>query len=181
VVFYNAYDDESERIELYRLFARLFIKEPDAETLSALKDIFSMKFNETSNELGDEFALFFSGASGHFLPYESLYNYPMGDKPRLWGKTTEEVQAFYSAAGLMIDQQIDLLPDHLAAELLFMSYLIEAALKEYQKIFLEEHLLKWVPLYCDELQRRAGTTFYRAVANLLKELLLSDYETLKGN
>ncbi|MGO9614555.1 MAG: molecular chaperone [Dissulfurispiraceae bacterium] len=181
MVFYKEYEDESERIELYRLFARLFIKEPDVETLSALKDIFSMKFTEMPNELDHEFAHFFSGVSGHFLPYGSLYNYPMGDKPRLWGKTTEEVQAFYSSAGLMIDQQVDLIPDHLAAELLFMSYLIEAALKEYQRIFFEEHLLKWVPLYCDELQRRAETTFYREVADLLKELLLSDYEKLKGD
>jgi TorA maturation chaperone TorD len=78
----------------------------------------------------------------------------------------------------MIDEEISIIPDHISAELLFMSYLIENGLTEHRIKFLREHLFRWVPEYCDEIQRHANSAFYKEVANILKEFILSDYELM---
>lgn len=174
--FYD-YDD-AERATLYRLFSSLFLGEPEEETILDMKEMFRMTFEETSREIGADFRHLFHEHGGHLRPFESLYNYPLGEKPALWSRVTGEVQDFYRSAGIMVDEEIDLAPDHLSIELLFMSYLVERGLTEEQKRFLNEHLLVWVPLFCDELRQHAVTGFYREVADLLREFLSSDYEEL---
>jgi len=169
-------NDNFERASLYKLFSTLFMREPNEELLISMKAMFAMKFDETEREIGQDFRTLFHDPKGHLQPYESLYNYAPGDRPRLWGKTAGEVQEIYQSAGIMIDEEINLIPDHLSAELLFMSYLIENGLAEEQELFLVNHLLAWIPEYCDELQRHARTTFYREVAGLLKEFMSSDSE-----
>ncbi|NTU42488.1 MAG: hypothetical protein HGA78_05455 [Nitrospirales bacterium] len=89
---------------------------------------------------------------------------------------TEEVQEFYRSVGLAMDDEVNLIPDHVSVELLFMSWLIENGLAEQEEAFMEDHLLKWLPLYCDEVRELARTGFYKDIADLLKELILTDYE-----
>ncbi|HXX57013.1 MAG TPA: molecular chaperone TorD family protein [Thermodesulfovibrionales bacterium] len=173
-------DSGSERAAFYRLFASLFMQEPSEETLLSIKALLTMEFNDTAEEIGADFRQLFLDETGHLQPYESLYNYPLGEEPRLWGKATEEVQRLYRTADLMIDEETNLLPDHLSLELLFMSYLAERGLSEDQKAFLGDHLLTWVPVFCDEVMKHCRTTFYREAAALLKEYLSSDYEGLEG-
>ncbi len=174
------YDDEEsiERVELYKLFASVFIGQPSDELIFQLKDMFQMKFADSPHEIRMDFARIFLGPNGRLMPYESLYNYPLGDRPRLWGRAAEEVQSFYISAGIVMDEEISLIPDHISAEMLFMSYLVENGISELQKKFLEEHLVKWIPEYCNELQKYAGTTFYKEVANILKEFILSEHELM---
>jgi len=169
-------DREAERTELYRLFASLFMQEPAMETILTMKEMFRMECDDTPDEVAEDFRHLFLAPQGELPSYESLYNYPLKERPGLWGRVTEEVQNSYRAAGLVIDAEIGLAPDHLSAELLFMSYLIEHGLSGHQKDFLETHILTWVPEYCDEIRKRAHTTFYREVADLLKEFVTSDYE-----
>lgn len=169
-------DDALDRSNFYKLFSPLFLREPDGETLIRIKDIFEIKFGDSSEEIRTDFAYLFSDAAGRIPPYESLYNYPLSDKPQLWGDVTKEVQALYEATGIALDEELDLIPDHLSLELLFMSYLIESRLIEQQKIFLENHLLAWVPDYCDEVKRVARTSFYGRVAELLTEFILDECE-----
>jgi TorA maturation chaperone TorD len=64
--------------------------------------------------------------------------------------------------------------------MLFMSYLIENGISELQKRFLEEHLAKWIPEYCSELQKYAAAVFYKEVANIIKEFILSEQELMSG-
>ena len=82
----------------------------------------------------------------------------------------------YAKAGLTIEKEFELIPDHLYLELLFMSYLIETSKYELQKLFLREHLLNWVPYYCDELLKEAKTVFYREVAAITRDFLISESE-----
>ncbi len=174
--YYNV--EDIERAELYRLFAGLFIDEPSDEMLMQLKEVFQMKFADSPQEIRIDFAHIFLSPGGHLLPYESFYNYPLGEKPGLWGKATEEVQLFYSSAGIMMDEDISLIPDHISAELFFMSYLVENGLSGLQQRFLEDHLSKWIPEYCGEVQKHAGTNFYKEIANILKEFILSEHELM---
>lgn len=174
------YDEEDiERAELYRLFSSLFMREPDDDVIMRMKETFNMKFSDTPNEIRSDFAHILTHDI-HLSPHESLYVYPLGDTPRLWGRAAEKVRAFYESAGLMIDEETELAPDHLGVELLFMSYLIENGLLEKQKRFIEEHLSQWVAEYCREVERHASTMFYKEVAILLREFISSEYEELAG-
>ncbi|HCZ11721.1 MAG TPA: hypothetical protein DHV16_05600 [Nitrospiraceae bacterium] len=176
------YDNEEdiERAELYRLFAGIFMKEPSDELILHAKDMFQMKFEEMPGEIRVDFMNVFLRPDGRFMPCESLYNYPLGDRPGLWGRAAEEVQALYGSTGLVMGEETGLMPDHISMEMLFMSYLIENGLHDLQWKFLDEHLVRWIPEYCDEVRRHAGTVFYKEVANVMKEFILSEYEALGG-
>jgi len=169
-----------ERSEMYKLFSALFMKEPDDGSILRIREMFRMKFDDTPQEIRTDFIGLFLRLDLHLSPHESLHNYPVGETPRLLGKATLDVQAFYRSAGLMIDEESEIIPDHLGLELLFMSYLIENSLVEQQKKFMDEHLLRWAPEYCDKVERHAAATFYKEVAILLKEFILSDSEELSG-
>src|SRR3990172_10154232 len=118
----DLYDDENaERAALYRLFRSVFAGEPSEEELVTVKEMFQMKFDETADEIGNDFRSLFREPLLRLLPYESFYNYPLGDRPGLWGKAAYAVQEFYRSAGVMIDEEANLAPDHLSVELLFMN------------------------------------------------------------
>lgn len=176
--FYH--DEGIERAELYKLFSALFMEEPEDRVILRIREMFRMKFDDTFQEIRTDFIGLFLRPDRHLSPHESLHNYPLGETPGLWGSATEKVQAMYHSAGLMIDEERDLIPDHLGMELLFMSYLIENGLVEQQRKFMDEHLLRWVAEYCGEVEKHAATTFYKEVAILLKEFVVSDSEELSG-
>jgi TorA maturation chaperone TorD len=176
LVYLEEYGEEGEIAELYRLFAGLFMKAPTTDDLLAMKEIFQMTFDDTWQEVKEDFSRLFGGPKAEIPPFESLYSYPLGYRPMLKGPAAKEVEAFYQNTGLVMQEDLDLEPDHISAELLFVSYLIDNSMDDLHKRFLEEHLVKWVPEYCDEIPKRAKTTFYREVAKLLKELILSDSE-----
>lgn len=174
------YDEQTERARLYKLFSSLFMKEPDEEVLAQIREMFRMKFDDTPGEIAADFAGLFLSPDIHLSPHESLYNYSLDETPKLWGRAAGEVQAFYRSAGLMIDEEAALVPDHVAVELLFMSYLVENNLIEQQKAFMEDHLIQWLPDYCDEVEKHARTTFYKELAVLVKEFVVSDHDELSG-
>jgi len=168
--------EDDERANFYRLFSALFMSEPTEDFLVQFRDIFGIAITNTLDEISNDYLQLFSDSSGHLPPYESLYNYQLPDNPRLWGKATEEVQSLYHANGLMIDEEIDIIPDHISAELLFMAYLIDNGLTELQTGFLEKHISSWMPDYCDEIPNFAQTVFYAGAAALLKEFISSEQE-----
>lgn len=176
--FYD--DEETERADIYKLFSALFMERPEDQLILQVRDMFQMKFEDAPEEIRMDYDSLFLGSDFHLSPHESLHNYPLGETPRLWGKAASDVQAFYRSAGLMIDEESEVIPDHLGLELLFMSYLIEHDLVEQQRKFMDEHLLPWVNEYCDEVERHAATTFYKEVAILLREFVVSDIRELGG-
>lgn len=167
-------NDDHDLVKFYQLFASLLVQEPDEKTLIEAEEMFATKFNNTSDEIRADFTYLFSDREGLLPPYESLYNYPIWDKPTFGGPVADELQKFYQSAGLVIDEEMNIPADHLSAELLFMSYLIEDDLIELQEDFLEQHLVVWVPEFCDEIKRYARTTFYQQMSDLLKELILDE-------
>ncbi len=173
-------DEEIGRAELYKLFSALFAEEPPGEVILRIKEMFRMKFDDTLQDIKADFVGLFMRPDLHLSPHESLYNYPVGETPRLWGRAAYEVQEHYRSAGLMIDEESDAIPDHLGLELLFMSYLVENGLTTQQRKFMEGHLFRWVPDFCDEVEKHAATGFYKEVAIVLKEFVVSDYEELRG-
>lgn len=43
-----------------------------------------------------------------------------------------------------------------------------------QYVFIEDHLLPWIPALCNALEERASTAFFRGVAQLLRQLIVSE-------
>ncbi|MDH4232039.1 MAG: molecular chaperone TorD family protein [Nitrospirota bacterium] len=159
-----------ERAEAYRILADFFIAAPDENMLRSLKEDFELESEETADEIRRDFDRLFPYPEGKIPPIESFFLTLENTA------TAQEVSAYYAGAGLAIEDEFELIPDHLYLELLFMSYLIETNRFDLQKKFLDEHLMNWVPYYCDELIRQAKTVFYREIAEITRDFLISESE-----
>ena len=118
-------------------------------------------------------------------PYSSVYL----DKERLiWGKSTAEAARLYEAAGLGISQDFHDIPDHIAAEMEFVSHLIleqyrlkQAGVTKTQELasierqFLTDHLFKWASLFFGRVAEYSKVTFYSGIALLAQKFI--EYES----
>ncbi len=123
-------------------------------------------------------------------PYEGIYY----GKPR--SAVMLEVSEFYNCFGLRMSQEEGKreFPDHISAELEFLHFLAfkevqaakkgdEKTFKGYllaQKDFLERHLVRWVPEFCDKLQNSTGIPFYAWLARITSRFIISEHELLTG-
>ncbi|MET0049401.1 MAG: molecular chaperone TorD family protein [Sedimenticola sp.] len=140
---------------------------------------------EIADELTLEFARLFIGPGRHISAHESIFAEVDGDSGGLWGAKTVEVKKFIESTGLDYGEQFTGLPDHISVELEFMQRLtewesdkwrqedIESA--EYclsvQRLFLQQHILCWVPSFCSAVMEQAETPFYREMAELTMNFL----------
>jgi anaerobic sulfite reductase subunit A len=138
--------------------------------LRSIKEDFELESEETVDEIAREFGRLFPYPEGKLPPIESFFLTLENTS------SSEEVSGFYAGAGLTIDEGFEFEPDHLYLELLFMSYLIETNKYDLQKKFLEKHLMNWVPDYCDELLKEARTLFYREIAEITRDFLITESE-----
>lgn len=170
-------EEPEDRIKLYTTFSSLFINEPtDNQIIDAAK-YFEIKITETGDEIRADYVQLFSNYAGQLPPYESLYNYEIIDSPKVWGKATINVQEYYRSAGVTIDEELDIVPDHISAEFLFMCYLIKNELLELQAKFLGEHLCVWIPYFCNDVMDIAMSEFYQQIATALKAFILSECDS----
>ncbi len=99
---------------------------------------------------------------------------------------TLDVRKFYRRFGLLPKDLFREPDDHIGLELFFVAHLAGLALQALEEVnheqfnelmhakheFLADHLLKWGPIFCDQVDRYAKTDFYRGVALLLKGALI---------
>jgi len=134
-------------------------------------------------ELGKEYTRLFVTAYPKVVapPYSSLY---LDSEQLVWGKSTAEVARLYGAAGLGMNGNFHDIPDHIAAELEFTSYLIAEQLKSdepcsslaeqlssLEKRFLTEHLHRWAPAFFSRVVECSAMTFYRVIADLARQFI----------
>lgn len=110
-------------------------------------------------------------------PYSSVY---LDKSNQVMGDSTLQVKTFYEEAGLQLDQQE--LPDHIAIELEFMSYLMNMEIHSVDKSEDENHekfmgmrshfflsyLYPWIPELCQRIAENAETEFYRELSISLR-------------
>lgn len=161
----DSYSDTEQRSEAYRIMADFFISPPDPDMLDPIRDDFQLESGETADEIAAEFSELLAFPQGRLQPIATLFLGPAAEKTD-----------YYGQAGLLIDEEVELPPDHLYLELLFFSHLVETGQVALQKTFLVNHLMQWVPAYCDELGRTARTAFYRGIAALVKEFIAAEAE-----
>ncbi len=169
--------------------------------LQALSDLGVQFENDFLQKAGDdlledlavEYARLFIGPGKHISPHESVHHQrDDGQCGLLWGMSTVEVKKFIESTGLEYKSDYQGLPDHISVELEFMRELLlkegEAWRKEdkqeaiyflkIEKKFMEEHLSRWIPEFCDKVISEAQLSFYREIARLTKSFLELEIENI---
>jgi TorA maturation chaperone TorD len=144
-------------------------------------------------DLAVEYTRLFLGPGQHISPHESVHHeIDGGDWGRLWGKSTVEVKKFIETAGLEYTSAYTGLPDHICVELEFMQEVIKRELQAWkekdregaiyclkiEKKFIEEHMARWVPGFCDKIIEYAELSFYREMAKLTKSFMENEHREI---
>ncbi len=151
---------------------------------------------ELLEDLAVEYTRLFLGPGKHISPHESVHHQREdGQWGKLWGKSTVEVKKFIEATGLSYTDDYKGLPDHISVEFEFMQLLILAeeqawmdedrdkavACRQVEKKFIEEHLINWIPNFCEKVVQEAELPFYKAVATLTRSFIEFEMEEMKKN
>ncbi|MES9853811.1 MAG: molecular chaperone TorD family protein [Candidatus Thiodiazotropha sp. L084R] len=144
--------------------------------------------SEVVEELAVEYARLFIGPGPHISAHESIFTEADGGTGGLWGTQTVDVKKFIETTGLDYEPGFTGVPDHVSVELEFMQKLTKWEADKWtqedrknaeyciavQRMFLEKHLLCWLPRFCEEVMEQAAMPFYRAIADLTKHYM--EYE-----
>jgi putative dimethyl sulfoxide reductase chaperone len=182
----------SEEWHEENIFANLgeALKEVSPETVGMAAIMKESSRNRTRDELSLAFARLFVGPF-HLQapPYGSVYLEPGN---RVMGETTMAVNRFYEESGLSLDGDSPEMPDHMAVELEFMSYLLQRAMRaeeegdtetysfwvEKRRSFLGAFLSRWYGEFCDNIRNGTDDRFYLAFADCLEGVVKRDMEVL---
>ncbi len=176
------------------------IRDPEiSESLSDLGIVFDPDFmtspeKELCDDLAVEYARLFLGPGPHISPNESVqHELEQGLWGCLWGDSTVKVKKMIEAAGLTYMPEFTGMPDHLSVELEFMAWLTrheEQAWREedpeegercleIERQFIDEHLSRWAPVFCEKVEAAAGSSFYREVAALTRKFIEFEREEIR--
>jgi len=191
-----------QRRSVYAWLALVYLHEPTGDFARMLKNQQILSFlNEVGidvdqrmhgddeegwlEELEMEYTRLFIGPGEHVSPYESVWH---DDGGMLWGKTTAEIKKFIESLGLKYRTEWSGLPDHVGVELELMHRLItrehEAWMQrdrqnallclEIENKFVDEHLSRWIPRFCERVIHESFLDFYKQVAQLTEEFIEFD-------
>ena len=157
-------------------------------------DIFSKKDqDQLLEDLAVEYTRLFLGPDKHISPHEAVHHQrDDGDWGVHWGGSTVDVKKFIETTGLEYKQEYSGMPDHISVELDFMK---EAAGREAQaleekdwegalycqkmeKKFICDHLIKWIPTFCDKIISQAEISFYGDLADVTKDFINLEFEAI---
>jgi TorA maturation chaperone TorD len=157
------------------------LKDLETEETEGIETYFQKPESELLEDLTVEYTRLFLGPGSHISPYESVHHQREdGQWGKLWGASTAEVKKLIESTGLTYSEDFKGLPDHIAVELEFMQQLtlreelawmdadVDAAVscRQAEKNFIEEHLIRWIPDFCEKVIQQAELPFYRALAAL---------------
>lgn len=122
-------------------------------------------------------------------PYGSIY---LDDAKTVMGESTAQVAAFYRANGLQLADDFMELPDHIAVELEFLSFLAfrqreaqmagdkdkAAQALHLQREFLGRFLLPWLEPFTTAIINDGEAPFYLAIARCSAAFITADYTAL---
>jgi len=146
--------------------------------------------------LAVEYTRLFLGPGKHISPHESVHHQrDDGQWGKLWGKSTAEVKKFIESTGLDYIEDFKGLPDHISVEFEFMQQLTlreeqawkdedtdkAVACRQVEKKFIEEHLIRWIPNFCDKVIQEAELPFYHAIAELTRSFIEFETEEMNKN
>ncbi len=159
------------RAERYRSFARLFLFEPEAETLAALQGDprFAGALGTTLRDVRVEFTRLFALNA---FPYASVFLDP---EALLNTETTARVEAKYAAAGFEPASDLPVgAPDHFGVELSFVAHLLSCGHADAANQFLQTEILPWAEVLLHAAEKNACEDFYRTLARQTRRWLLEE-------
>jgi putative dimethyl sulfoxide reductase chaperone len=135
---------------------------------------------ELATELAVERTRLFRGLKpgcGPPPPYESVY-LSLDGQPQM--QATAAVARSYAEAGVGLPEGLREQPDYIGLELDFMRHLTQkearawaernrdeaARIAEQERSFLEEHLARWVPRFCEVMDGASRFDYYRGIARM---------------
>jgi TorA maturation chaperone TorD len=162
-----------------------------AETMLYIKEMKQeIKRLDDLDALSLDFSRLFLGPyKMHAPPYGSVY---LDGERQIMGESTLEVRNIYRESGLDISSDFRNPPDHIAAELEFMYFLILKEIEaignsdidatvnvlEKQRTFLRENLRAWVFDFADTIEEKAETDFYKNLARATKAFIEQNFDEL---
>lgn len=193
-----------ERSNIYGFLAGVYREEP---TPSLLREIRGIRFREALSEAGValgkdflerpeqellldlavEYTRLFIGPGKHVSPHESAQM-----EGALWGRATSEVVRFIEGSGFRYKPVYRGIPDHISVELEFMQEVTRAEAKarergddgtvtsclRIEKEFIDQHLARWVPRFCEKVVAEAELPFYREMAKLAHGFIESEKDEI---
>lgn len=148
---------------------------------ATIKEYLRHRDSGTRQELAVDYARVFlcAGMYEQLMapPYESVYT---SEDHLLMQDARDGALAFYRSEGLDLPAENTTPEDHISFEFQFMAKLIERTqaadasgdAKAYgellakQRTFFDEHLINWVPRFCNDVRAYARTDFYRGIADI---------------
>jgi TorA maturation chaperone TorD len=145
---------------------------------------------ENLESLQVEFARLFVGPYRLLAPpYGSVY---LDGEWKIMGDSTLDVRKCYRESGLGIAETFKDAPDHIAAELEFMYFLVFSEIDAFQsaqendvceylnrqKSFLEGHLGAWAGRFCAKVEKAAECDFYRYLSAATRNFIDEDLQHL---
>ena len=141
-------------------------------------------------ELKIDFARLFVGPYSLLAPpYGSIY---LEGERKIMGHSTLDLLETYRNAGVDLSDNFRDAPDHIAAELEFMYFLVFKEIEalensdidttlgflEKQRAFLKQHLGAWVFEFADTIEEKAETDFYKNLARVTKAFIEQNFDEL---
>lgn len=162
---------------------------------------FKVFFNEHNGDVKrvrqDFMDLFMVPTKKYVTPYEAVYmdKRIVNDQVVLGllvGSSTGSVKRTYEKMEMELSSECKELPDYIGLELEFMSHLCRKEKKaeeegnrdrvgfllSVEREFIRDHLGKWVPMLCERVFEKAETGFFKGLAQLTKEFIERDYNTV---
>lgn len=198
-------DELRARADVYRLLSAVFVEEPAAAFLDALRrpeslrqlaDVglaFGSDFTDTPvdvlvEQLAIEYTTLFAN-SGGFPPVESV---------RLFGRFKQEpnfetMQAYRRLGFVLRPGRFEVFADQLGVELLFVAELLDRSadaleggdtdaarrLEKEIKRFWVQHLGRWVRGYAQLVERTAEHSYFREMARFLRGFAVEEIEAME--
>lgn len=119
---------------------------------------------DTLDVLAADYAAIYLNNDYGASPHESFW---IDEENLLMQAPMFEVRAFYREHGMAAADWRRRADDHLVIELLFLAKLLReqpADVLDEAARFMDEHLLRWLPRFCERVARRCATSFYAASA-----------------
>jgi len=196
----------SERLRefYYTLISRLLVSEIDKDTIEAIKsddgllELFVYS-KEADDYLGGDTQKIVEDLASHYVdlflirlvPYESFFT---SEDQMVNSGTENETLIFYTKYGF----EVELLKarvvsgDHIGVEFEFLMNLIKSErdaladgddeyakqIRSVQQEFMQKHLLPFALMFLPALVEASKSPFYKDVAEIALEFLLTDYEEL---
>ncbi len=138
---------------------------------------------KTFEDLRADYTRLFIGIDSIPAPlWESVH---FNDERMVFQEQTMQVRAWYRKFGLQVENLHHEPDDHVGLEMAFLSHLAKlgleaiegqnpAALKcllDAQRDFLREHMLKWIPQWCDQVEKHASTDYFRGLSCIVRGAL----------